>query len=552
MKEEIIFKDYPLILKNKKVLFAHWRAENVGDWPYHNLYLPLKNIFDKVIVFDPAKNYFNHSKEKMNSMFLELIKKEKPDYIVFGLIYDEFEIETLKIIKQISPGTITINLFSDDDWRFEDFTRYYARFFDYSMTTQDCIKEYEKEGLKNTFLFIAFNCDYLKPIKSEKKYDVSFFGRSNDKRAEYIRYLIKKGIKINVFGDGWAKYPELIEYYKGHLNSEELVKTINQTKINLGFSMGGYGKPQLKGRPFEVSACKSFILVEYFSKYLDFLDGGKEIIMFKDKEDLVKKINYYLKNEKEGEKIAENAYKRVIKDYNQKTKLLNFFIKTLKNKRIYRVSLKFDNKVIKISKEEIINHPNNIQLKDYDYITIYDKNCKFYQNKEEMQVYSLEKSGKGISCCDYYVNSKSIDNYLLFKAGLAFNKLKGSNFHKLIIPSQLMFTKKYFINNIDKIKDFISGKNNNLIDKSNTVFISIPLLETKEYKIIDYESMKSAFQMKFLDKLYSLYYEKKWLYNPYPYSLLIKSLMGELFIIKVIYQTLKDKDKLNKAMKGYQ
>ncbi len=545
---------YIEILKNKKMLYAHWRAENKEDGPYHNYYLPLKEIFDNIVVFDPAKNYFNHGKKKMNEMLIELVKKEKPDYILFGLIYDEFYLETFKTIKQISPKTITINLFGDDDWRFWDFTRYYALFFDYYIITQDGYSLYKKDGIKNVSVFgTGVNCEYLKPLNLEKIYDISFYGRANQNRADYIKYLGDNKINIKVFGDGWAKYPELDKYNLGHLSTEDLVKLINQSKINLGLSAGGYGKLQLKAKPFEASACKSFALIEYFEGYLDFFNNNTEIIMFKDKKDLIKKINYYLKNEKEMNKIIENGYKRVYKDHNNKTKYLNLFKEILKKGPLPKNIPKSSERVLNIQKEEIFKGLENLKqkLKGRDYILISNNNSKISPYKEDLQIYSLEKSKKDISCCDYYIHSPHLSNYLLFKASLAFNKLDNLNFHKLIIPTQLMFKKDYFINNFDNIINFISKNNFNLITKDNTVFVSIPLLETNKVKVLNYNIMKDAFQMKFLDKLYSLHHEKRLIFNHYPYRLIIKSIIGQSFILKAIYATIKDSDKLNKALKGY-
>jgi spore maturation protein CgeB len=55
-----------------------------------------------------------------------------------------------------------------------------------------------------------------------------------------------------------------------------------------------------------------------FSVYTDdiasMFEEDKEVVFFKSKEELLSKVKYYLKNDKEREKICQNAYERVIRD----------------------------------------------------------------------------------------------------------------------------------------------------------------------------------------------------------------------------------------------
>lgn len=328
MKKRISDLMMKKILKNKHVLFAHWNAENKNDCPYQHWYLPLRDIFGKVSIFDSAKYYFRYGKEKMQNMLMEKIEKEKPDYVFFMLIYDEFDPAFLLQLKKIFPDIITINLFSDDDWRYEDFSRYYNLFFDYAIvniTAADMSSQYIKDGNKKFSLSLGMNCKLFKPLRVPKKYDLSFVGRANESRAEYLQFLIDNGIDVHVWGEGWQNYPSLSGCYHGHLPAEKFVEVINQTKINLTFTRGGYGKLQIKGRPFETAACGGFNLIEYFADYGKFFKEEKEMVMFGDKKELLMKIRHYLGNEKKLKKIADAAHKRMIKEYNKHKEIIRYF-----------------------------------------------------------------------------------------------------------------------------------------------------------------------------------------------------------------------------------
>ncbi|MEM4259546.1 MAG: glycosyltransferase, partial [Candidatus Pacearchaeota archaeon] len=270
----------------------------------------------------------------MNKNFLRIVEKEKPDYIFLWLIYEEFCPETLIKIRQVSPKTKIINFFGDDDTQFETFTRYFSLLIDYLLCfPQKRKKDYQKEKIKNVFFTRMVNTNVFKPLNVNKKYDITFVGTPKSDRAELLYYLKKKGIKIRIFGAGWERYPEFKEAYLGRLNNEDFIKVINQSKINLCLSKNYLNKLHVKGRIFNVSACKSFALLEYFKDYYKFFSKD-EIVMFKDKEDLLNKIRYYLKNEEEREKIAERAYKKVIKKYNLEVELGNFFNKVYSERDI--------------------------------------------------------------------------------------------------------------------------------------------------------------------------------------------------------------------------
>ena len=148
---------------------------------------------------------------------------------------------------------------------------------------------------------------------------------------EKLEYLIDHGINVRIFGSGWSNYPKFKNFYGGSLSNEDLVKVINKTKINISFSLNYQRKNHMKGRVFEISGCKSFLLSQEFPNADRFFDIGKELVLFKDNEDLLKKVKYYLKNEKEREQIAERGYKRVIKDYDFSKELNEFFNKIINN-----------------------------------------------------------------------------------------------------------------------------------------------------------------------------------------------------------------------------
>ena len=79
----------------------------------------------------------------------------------------------------------------------------------------------------------------------------------------------------------------------------------------------------------EVTGSGSFILSYYVDSIKRFFVPGKEIVTYKDKNDLVNKIHYYLEHEEEREKLAEKTYQKSVKLYSYKTLLKSVLQKVM-------------------------------------------------------------------------------------------------------------------------------------------------------------------------------------------------------------------------------
>lgn len=223
----------------------------------------------------------------------------------------------------------------DDKWRWELFSRNICKVFSNVVTTDpEAVKKYISIGYKNAILSQWAVNDACKfDIKNKYLYDVSFVGQVNPWRKYVIDRLKSAGIRVDCFGFGWEN---------GRVDEAEMKKIFAQSKINLNISNSikwdfkyltkinivvdrnldiphkilnmfpiihtlffPKREEDIKARFFEVTGCGGFLLsydVENLDRYFD-LD--KEIVCYKDIDDLIKKIKYYLKNSIEREKIAD-------------------------------------------------------------------------------------------------------------------------------------------------------------------------------------------------------------------------------------------------------
>jgi len=264
-------------------------------------------------------------KKELQKRVIKFIDEVAPDAVFFVLMKDEFSPETLKYLKS---KYITINWFCDDQWRFENFTKYYAPHFTYCVTTDKfAISKYKNIGYTNVILsqWASFGFDKNPDFdKIEYKYDVSFVGGRSTYREWLIKQLGKRNVYVDCFGHGWPG---------GRVSFEKISDVFRTSKINLNISnsvspdiryvFSNYKSlkefiklqkrvEQIKARNFEMPAFGGFQLTNYVLCLEDYFKIGKEIAVYTTLDELLLQIQYYLENEEERKQIMLNGHKRVM------------------------------------------------------------------------------------------------------------------------------------------------------------------------------------------------------------------------------------------------
>ena len=180
-------------------------------------------------------------------------------------------------------------------------------------------------GCPNTFQRIA------KQYSKRKKYDIVFIGRldsiSNQHRIKILNFLIKAGVNIKIWT--WflsnqfiKKYPFLISHIVGSAYGKEMVEILSQSKIALnihGPSVPYGGNMRL----FEIPATKSLQIADKCPQ--DWFKDGDEIVLYKNNQDLLQKINYFIDNDEERERIVKNGYERLVREHQYKHRVKKIF-----------------------------------------------------------------------------------------------------------------------------------------------------------------------------------------------------------------------------------
>ena len=283
-------------------------------------------IIDMILVRD---------KKSIFRLIQSHLKKYPEKYVIYNAKEDEdFFID----FKRHFPNLILFTFFSDDEWRHANYDRYLALYSDFFSITSyiSHLELYFSYGLSNGMVCQwACNPQHFYPLDEDKQYDVTFIGAPHGKRFEYVLFLAQNDVDIRVFGKGWGKYPDLKKHWGGYLTAANMLKVISQSRINLNFlwTSRDPNRTTIKGRTMEIPACRASQLSSYTDEFANYgFKDGLNIAAFRDKQEMLDKVRYYLAHEKERETLAHNAYKFVLNNHTWTQRFAHIFERIDKGK----------------------------------------------------------------------------------------------------------------------------------------------------------------------------------------------------------------------------
>jgi len=156
---------------------------------------------------------------------------------------------------------------------------------------------------------------------NNKYYDIVFVGNIDTKlyenRLELLNFLISRGINIKIWTytqnkESLENYPLIINNIQGSAYGKDMIHIYSQSKIvlnlhSLNVPSGG------NMRLFEIPLTNALQIADKCPG--DWFIDGHEIVLFKNKNDLLSKINYYLNNDPERMRICNNGYSRFLSEH---------------------------------------------------------------------------------------------------------------------------------------------------------------------------------------------------------------------------------------------
>ena len=291
----------------------------------------LVRLGHSVLEFSDRDILSNHRKlndlngaKYLNNKLLTVIGNYTPDLIILGHA-DLIDIKTLKTIKEYFPNIKISQWFldrMDSYWQFNK-KRFLDKIeiMDASFCTTDPsvlkfevaksiyyipnpvdesfekLKNYEHIKLKND-VFFAMSHGVHRGVLKKGKFD---------ERENFLKRLINKlpNIKFDIYGMD-NKQP---------VWADNFIKALSKSKIALNLSQGNGSKYYTSDRFAQLIGNGLLVLIDEKTRYNDFFNK-KEVVIYKDINDLSKKIEKYLNNDVLRQKIAKRGRDKYFKFFN--------------------------------------------------------------------------------------------------------------------------------------------------------------------------------------------------------------------------------------------
>lgn len=341
----------------KKILYIIKNLKNF-------LNLCLINFYKKKLLYKAqdfkilliTKKFYEKGMKRVhhNEIFFDEIKKQKNISILYTDTHNYSLINLIKFCKRKKIGKI-ICAFWDSNTISIEFLKFMKQigikiiFFWWDTCTYGFKKAYKKELEISDFNYIVDNPMFInfenkkkenffcntffipskfcsKKLIKKKDIDVIFIGQTSSYRAERKQYInhIKKNLNKKFNFEVFSSSSR-----NRQISHSKFYNLLKRSKISLEFPKS-VDYFQLKGRVWESIGCGSVLFCEKNKQIDKIFTPYKEYVPYKDKKDLIEKIEKHLENPKKLKKISVAAQKKFF-DIQKKEKRKMFQIFGKKN-----------------------------------------------------------------------------------------------------------------------------------------------------------------------------------------------------------------------------
>ena len=288
---------------------------------YHMICSYYKKKLDKLGVRFFRKRY----EEMWKRRLFGLLDEFHPDVVLF-INFPEYMLDA-RDLQDIQVRARTICWFVDGISGKAELMKYYPHF------SRICVFEerdvsYLREACDISAIYVpvGYGAAYENCKPQQKEYDIVFIGSPFANRLRILEEVVKKAEEeswnLAIFGPFYeekypwkkycfrVKYPHIFKYLKNmRVGASQVANLYAKTKICLNIHLPEHKSPN--PRTFDILAVGSFELIDERKSYGGFLREGRDLIQFKDVEDLLFKIGYYLLHEDEREAIAASGHRAI-------------------------------------------------------------------------------------------------------------------------------------------------------------------------------------------------------------------------------------------------
>ncbi len=258
----------------------------------------------------------------INQKLLHSVKTKKPDYVLV-IKGENLYPETIAEINKL--GIQTINWYPDNIGLWDSLIITAPLYTHYFSVCLFLTQKLNKMSRKTHYLPVAGWADE-KLKRTEKVYDVVFAGHVTKKRIEYFKELFP--FDFHLWGYPQWKQTALAAHYQGQLTFDEVTEVYRKSKIVLNVATGNEDDPISIAnlRNFEATGVGTFVLSSHNKATVQLFKPNKEMVFFETKEEMLKKLRYYLSHERIREGIAHAGWQKTKKVHTYTSRMKELFL----------------------------------------------------------------------------------------------------------------------------------------------------------------------------------------------------------------------------------
>ena len=305
-----------------KVPYVCWSVDSPVAELFSN---SLKNEWNRIFLFDKAQYEFFHPYNPEHIYYLPLATNVKRwEDVILGMSEEDF-------IKYDSDVTFVGSLYSEkckyDRLKLSDYANGYVNGliqaqmqvfgynFIYDTLPESVIREIadaDPEFYKGQDVFL----DTDRYLAAHQYIGMKL---ANVERVSILSALSKRfNVSLYTRSDT-SCLPDI--HAKGSANTlTEMPKIFHASKINLNMTMRPI-ETGLSLRIWDVLGCGGFLISNYQAEIPEYFEIGKDLEVYESTEDLINKIDYYLRHDEERMEIAINGYEKVAKYHTYEVRL---------------------------------------------------------------------------------------------------------------------------------------------------------------------------------------------------------------------------------------
>ena len=321
-------------MKNKKILVIG--KQNHLGWIEHTINGFLANHYEVEHFFTNKLSFkntivkgiyktFTNKKQETSLQIDELNKKIKlfkPDIAIFvGAFFVNIELFSLCKEKNI----ITLGWVGD---KFSIEKKEYSKYIDYLFVSDSAFINIAKQiGFENVDL-LQFGYDHMLHTNKNlpRENTINFVGSYTNDRDLVFQHI--NNYKMKIYGSKWNKLSKVSPNWdisNKKISQQEVVNIYNSTLATLNVAQKNNIINMVNMRTFEAVACGSLLINDYVKDIDLCFEPNKEILVYKNLNDLEEIIHRISKDVKFAKDIAINGEKRLKKSnytYKDRTKTI--------------------------------------------------------------------------------------------------------------------------------------------------------------------------------------------------------------------------------------